>query len=104
MLIAHPSELVFSQIVNVGSGSYTQTFPGVDAAGRNGFPSGTPFVTGNAGLRRFQQKSMGSGKVLLLGLGEEAGKKTYRIISCIGPTHVQDTPQLWTEKSGISFH
>ena len=31
-----------AQVVNVGSGSYTTTFPGVDAAGRNGYPSGTP--------------------------------------------------------------
>jgi endoglucanase Acf2 len=37
-----------AQVVNVGSGSYTKTFPGVDGAGRNGFPSGTPFTTGVA--------------------------------------------------------
>ncbi|MEL6670559.1 MAG: glycosyl hydrolase [Bacteroidota bacterium] len=37
-----------AQITNVGSGSYTTTFPGVDAAGRNSFPSGTPYITGNA--------------------------------------------------------
>lgn len=34
--------------VSVGSASYTTTFPGVDQAGRNKFPSGTPQVTGNA--------------------------------------------------------
>lgn len=38
----------FSQIVPVGSGSYTKTFPGTDAAGRNSFPSGTPQISGNA--------------------------------------------------------
>jgi hypothetical protein len=38
----------YAQFVPVGSGSYTTTFPGVDAAGRNSFPSGTPFITGNA--------------------------------------------------------
>jgi len=38
---------IFAQ-VSVGSGSYTTTHPGTDAAGRNGYPSGTPFVTGNA--------------------------------------------------------
>jgi endoglucanase Acf2 len=38
----------FGQIVPVGSGSYTTTFPGVDAAGRNTFPTGTPFTTGAA--------------------------------------------------------
>ena len=37
-----------AQIINVGSGSYTRTFPGTDAAGRNGFPSGSPQLSGNA--------------------------------------------------------
>jgi len=37
-----------AQIVPVGSGSYTKTFPGVDAAGRNGYPSGTPQLSGAA--------------------------------------------------------
>lgn len=37
--------------VNVGSGSYTTTFPGTDAAGRNGFPSGTPQLSGAAALK-----------------------------------------------------
>jgi endo-1,3(4)-beta-glucanase len=39
---------VLSQIVPVGSGSYTKTFPGTDVMGRNEFPSGTPQVSGNA--------------------------------------------------------
>ena len=34
--------------VSVGNGSYTTTFPGTDSAGRNGFPSGTPQLSGNA--------------------------------------------------------
>ena len=34
--------------VNVGSGSYTNTFPGTDSAGRNEFPSGSPQLSGNA--------------------------------------------------------
>ncbi|MHC1778387.1 MAG: glycosyl hydrolase [Lentimicrobium sp.] len=38
----------FSQFVQVGSGGYTTVFPGVDVAGRNTFPSGTPFLSGNA--------------------------------------------------------
>ena len=51
------SALVFLLIINtffiaaqvtVGSGSYTTTFPGTDSAGRNGFPSGSPQVSGNA--------------------------------------------------------
>lgn len=39
---------LMSQIVTVGSGSYTTSFPGVDAAGRNLYPSGTPLLSGNA--------------------------------------------------------
>jgi endoglucanase Acf2 len=39
---------VVSQTVPVGSGSYTTVYPGADAAGRNAFPSGTPFLSGNA--------------------------------------------------------
>ncbi len=39
---------LFSQATQVGSGSYTKTFPGTDIAGRNGFPSGSPQLTGNA--------------------------------------------------------
>ena len=34
--------------VPVGNGSYTTNFPGTDSAGRNGFPSGSPQVSGNA--------------------------------------------------------
>lgn len=32
----------------VGSGSYSNSFPGVDAAGRNGTPGGSPQISGNA--------------------------------------------------------
>lgn len=39
---------VSAQIVPVGSGSYTKTFPGTDAAGRNSYPSGTPQLSGAA--------------------------------------------------------
>lgn len=38
----------YAQVVNVGNGSYTKTFPGTDAAGRNGYPSGTPQLSGKA--------------------------------------------------------
>ena len=34
--------------ISVGNGSYTNTFPGTDSAGRNGFPSGSPQLSGNA--------------------------------------------------------
>lgn len=37
-----------AQFTTVGSGSYRTTFPGTDAAGRNGYPSGTPQLSGNA--------------------------------------------------------
>lgn len=37
-----------AQIIPVGSGSYTKTFPGTDAAGRNGYPSGIPQLSGAA--------------------------------------------------------
>lgn len=37
-----------AQITSVGSGSYTNQFPGVDAANRNGYPSGSPQLTGTA--------------------------------------------------------
>jgi endoglucanase Acf2 len=39
---------IFGQYVNLGSGSYTTAFPGVDAAARNGFPSGSPQISGKA--------------------------------------------------------
>ena len=37
----------YAQVV-VGNGSYTTNFPGTDSAGRNGFPSGTPQLSGAA--------------------------------------------------------
>ena len=37
-----------AQFITVGSGSYTTSFPGTDIAGRNAFPSGNPYVSGNA--------------------------------------------------------
>jgi len=37
-----------AQITQVGNGSYTNSFPGTDIAGRNGFPSGSPQLSGNA--------------------------------------------------------
>jgi endoglucanase Acf2 len=37
-----------AQTVQVGDGSYTRTFPGTDVAGRNSYPSGTPYTTGAA--------------------------------------------------------
>ncbi len=37
-----------AQTTTVGNGSYTNTFPGTDSAGRNGFPAGLPQLTGSA--------------------------------------------------------
>jgi len=39
---------LLSDIIPVGSGSYTTTFPGVDEAGRNAYPSGEPQISGPA--------------------------------------------------------
>ena len=38
----------YSQFTPIGNGSYTNTFPGTDAAGRNTYPPGTPQISGNA--------------------------------------------------------
>ncbi|WP_281613458.1 Ig-like domain-containing protein [Flammeovirga sp. SubArs3] len=38
----------YAQITNIGSGSYTTSYPGTDAAGRNSYPTGTPQLSGNA--------------------------------------------------------
>ncbi len=40
-----------AQIVQVGSGSYTTSFPGTDEAGRNGFPGTAPLVSGVAATK-----------------------------------------------------
>ncbi len=37
-----------AEIINVGSGGYTNTYPGADAAGRNSYPQGMPQVSGKA--------------------------------------------------------
>lgn len=55
--------LLQAQVVQKGSGSYTTNFPGTDAAGRNGFPSGTPYVTGAAALKPVPTNEWWSHKV-----------------------------------------
>lgn len=40
----------FGGVVNVGKASYSDTFPGVDKANRNSYPSGSPYVSGKAAL------------------------------------------------------
>ena len=37
-----------AQTTSVGNGSYTNTFPGVDSSNRNGYPSGSPQLSGAA--------------------------------------------------------
>lgn len=63
LLLISCTFLLRAQVVNVGSGSYTTTFPGVDAAGRNGYPSGTPFVTGPASTKPIPTNDWWSDKV-----------------------------------------
>jgi len=48
IIIVTITQATFSQIVQVGAGSYTTSFPGVDEAGRNSYPSGEPQVSGPA--------------------------------------------------------
>ena len=55
--------LLGAQVVQKGSGSYTTVFPGTDAAGRNGYPGGTPFVTGAAANRPVATNEWWSHKV-----------------------------------------
>ena len=45
------TQATFSQIVQVGAGSYTTSFPGVDEAGRNSYPSVEPQLSGPAANR-----------------------------------------------------
>ena len=42
------SSFLIGEIITVGNGSYTTTFPGYDEAGRNSFPSGEPQISGPA--------------------------------------------------------
>jgi endoglucanase Acf2 len=51
------------QIVPVGSGSYTTVFPGVDPAGRNTYPSGTPYTSGIAADKPVPTNDWWSAKV-----------------------------------------
>lgn len=48
LLLCCSEAMLKAQTTTVGSASYTNTFPGVDEAGRNGFPSGTPQISGAA--------------------------------------------------------
>ena len=57
------STQLHSQTVPVGSGSYTTTFPGVDAAGRNGYPSGTPYTKGIAASKPLPTNDWWSNKL-----------------------------------------
>ncbi|KAA3622326.1 MAG: endo-1,3(4)-beta-glucanase, partial [Bacteroidetes bacterium] len=57
------SQVSFAQIIDVGSGSYITQFPGVDEAGRNTFPSGTPFTTGAAANKPVPTNDWWSAKI-----------------------------------------
>ncbi|MCB2408848.1 glycosyl hydrolase [Hymenobacter lucidus] len=52
-----------SQIVPVGAGSYTTTFPGTDAAGRNAVPPGSPLVSGVAATKPVPTNEFWSAKL-----------------------------------------
>ena len=63
LLLIIPNHQLLSQIVGVGDGSYTTVFPGVDAAGRNTYPSGTPFTTGVAATKPAPTNDWWSAKI-----------------------------------------
>ncbi|MEX0331569.1 MAG: glycosyl hydrolase [Puniceicoccaceae bacterium] len=48
LICAFLPSFLAAAIVPVDSGSYTTTFPGTDIAGRNGYPGGTPQLSGAA--------------------------------------------------------
>ncbi len=63
LLILLLFETSIGQIVTVGAGSYTTQFPGVDAAGRNTFPTGTPFTMGPAATKPVPTNDWWSAKI-----------------------------------------
>jgi endoglucanase Acf2 len=63
LFISFSSTFSFGQIVNVGDGSYTTQFPGTDEAGRNTYPSGTPFTTGIAATKPAPTNDWWSAKI-----------------------------------------
>lgn len=60
IIIVFPQR-IFSQIITVGSGSYTTQLPPADAAGRNLNPSGTPRVTGKAATKPIETNDWWTG-------------------------------------------
>ena len=52
-----------AQHVSVGSGGYTNSFPGTDAAGRNTYPTGTPYTIGIAAGKPIPTNDWWSAKV-----------------------------------------
>ncbi len=52
-----------AQTIKAGEGSYTKTYPGTDIAGRNGFPSGTPFAVGEAATKPAPTNDWWSAKI-----------------------------------------
>ena len=63
LLIFHFQKKSNGQFVSVGSGGYTTVFPGVDEAGRNDFPDGTPNVTGIAATKPIPTNDWWSAKL-----------------------------------------
>ena len=63
LLTVFIDQISFAQIINVGSGSYTTTFPGTDVAGRNGYPSGSPKTIGVAATKPVPTNDWWSDKI-----------------------------------------
>lgn len=63
LLFVQSGTHLIGQIVPVGSGSYTTTFPGVDAANRNSYPSGSPVVSGVAATKPVPTNDWWSAKI-----------------------------------------
>lgn len=51
-------------VVKVGSGSYSDAFPGTDAAGRNAYPKAAPQVSGNAASKPVQTNDWWSNELV----------------------------------------
>ena len=61
-----------AQFISVGSGSYTTSFPGKDAAGRNSYPSGVPITSGVAASKPIPTNDWWSSLIK-----DQANKRVY---------------------------
>jgi len=63
LILFQPGVNVYGQFVTVGSGGYTTEFPGVDEAGRNSYPAGSPNVIGMAAAKPIPTNDWWSAKL-----------------------------------------